>query len=81
MMKIPERIKKMKDPKGFYDLWIEKVSEGMTYEAAYDDLEQEYSKFVEDRGLGPILGERRYASYDSFRITNGKRIKNSQSPN
>lgn len=53
-------------PEDFDQRFLEMTREADTYEAAYDAVEQEYFE---------MFGRRRYASYDSYRITRAKRIK------
>lgn len=67
-----ERIRKMRDPKGFRDLWLEEVKKGKSYVQAYDDLEEEYNELIKEEGFDGILKSRRYSSYDSFRISKNK---------
>lgn len=69
-----DRIKKMRDPKGFRELWQEKVREGLAYKQAYKELEKEYGRLIREAGLDEILDERRYSSYDSFRISTNRQV-------
>lgn len=64
-----ERLKKMQTPKGFYELWMERVREGRTHKEAYYLIEEEYEEF---------WGETRYSSFDSFRLSQRERIMSKQ---
>lgn len=61
-----KRIKKMKKPQGFYELWLKKVGQGMTHEQAYEALESEYEEFWD---------EPRYSSFNSFKVSQWKRMQ------
>lgn len=78
-MTIPDRIKKMQDPQGFYELWLEEVRKGKSYKQAYHAIKAEYKAFIKDNNLqelrdANIVKGLRYSSYDSFRI-NGRMRK------
>jgi len=57
------------DPKSFRDTWRFYVCEGYNYEEAYKLAELEYQTLCRATGLDKVLPDRRYASYDSFRLS------------
>ena len=44
---------------GFFELFWEEVGKGLTYKEAYERVEGEHVE---------VLGRRRYASFESFRV-------------
>tara|TARA_R100001463_G_scaffold123992_1_gene180878 strand:+ start:1071 stop:1280 length:210 start_codon:yes stop_codon:yes gene_type:complete len=54
-------------PSGFEKRFHKYCKESKTYEDAYELTEEEYEK---------NFGKRRYASYDSFRVTKNRKNRN-----
>lgn len=65
-MEVSERQLKMLKAEEFDKLFEQEINQAETYEQAYERLEREYQQ---------AFGERRYSSYDSFRISRHKRRK------
>jgi hypothetical protein len=67
----PEKFKILYSIDGFITEFWRKASTSNTYEEAYEKLEREYIE---------LFGERRYASYDSFRVIRDRKAKGNKRP-
>lgn len=72
MLRIPERIKKMVNPKGFDSLFEEEVSNYDTRKDAFIKLNREYMK---------AFGKPRYENFKSFDRSYRRRLKSRMSSN
>jgi hypothetical protein len=59
MDKIPDSVLKLMTKEGFMELFWSKVTSGMTYRKAYEEVENEHFS---------VFQKRRYASFDSFEV-------------
>ena len=66
-MKIQLEILALLSPSGFEKRFHKHCKETKTYSEAYELTEKEYQK---------NFGKRRYSSYDSFRVTKNRKIRN-----
>jgi|TARA_Y100000004_G_scaffold173316_1_gene211058 hypothetical protein len=66
-MRYPIEILAMLTPEGFDDRFHEHCKSSKTYFEAYEKTEKEFEMYY---------AKRNYSSYDSFRISHNKRIKN-----
>tara|TARA_R110001606_G_scaffold396298_1_gene570164 strand:- start:1212 stop:1424 length:213 start_codon:yes stop_codon:yes gene_type:complete len=66
-MKIPIEILVLLSPAGFEKRFHKNCKDFKNYEQAYEETEKEYKKH---------FLKRRYASYDSFRVTKNRKIRN-----
>ncbi len=58
MDKIPDSVLKLMTKEGFMELFWSKVTSGMTYRKAYEEVENEHFS---------VLQKRRYANFESFK--------------
>lgn len=64
---IIQRMRELAKPDGFNQTYFKNLVNAHSHEAAYLLTEQEYEEYFHVR---------KYASYDSFRVTHNKRLKN-----
>lgn len=69
-MTLPLEILALLSPAGFEKRFHTHCKETKNYEQAYEKTEKEYEK---------NFGKRRYSSYDSFRVTKNRKIRNNAS--
>ena len=69
-MKLGIEILALLSPAGFEKRFHKNCKEVKNYEEAYELTEKEYEE---------NFGKRRYASYDSFRVTKNRKIRNKAS--
>lgn len=58
---------KLHDPAEFDQRFVDHTGDCQTYEEAYILTEEDYKK---------VFGKRKYSSYNSFRVSRSKRLKN-----
>jgi len=66
-MTIPIEILALLSPAGFEKRFHKNCKKTKNYEEAYEETEKEYEE---------NFGKRRYSSYDSFRVTKNRKIRN-----
>ena len=69
-MALPLEILALLSPSGFERRFHKHCKETKNYEQAYEKTEKEYEA---------SFGKRRYSSYDSFRVTKNRKIRNNAS--
>tara|TARA_R110002051_G_scaffold103198_1_gene174961 strand:- start:23759 stop:23983 length:225 start_codon:yes stop_codon:yes gene_type:complete len=67
-IKIPFEILCLLSPNGFEDRFHSNCKNHKTYSKAYEETENEFEKY---------FGQRRYSSYDSFRVVMQRKMKQS----
>lgn len=65
-MRIPKRIKKMRTPRGFDELFEKEIPRHDTYKEAFKSLNKEFTQWFD---------EPRYSNYESYRKAREARIK------
>lgn len=65
-MRIPKRIKKLRTPSGFDEVFEQEIRKHPTYEDAFETLNKEFKQWFD---------EPRYKNYEAYRQSRRQRIK------